>query len=90
MAQEFIRRFLMHVLPKGFVKIRYYGLLSNRHKKKKLKLIRLKMNRLEYVAKLAGLKMKDLLKTLFGIDLNCCPECGSTNYHVRNLCNLRN
>lgn len=32
---EFIRRFLMHVLPKGFVKIRHYGLLSCRNKKRK-------------------------------------------------------
>jgi hypothetical protein len=31
---EFIRRFLMHVLPKGFVKIRHYGLLANRNKKR--------------------------------------------------------
>jgi Putative transposase/Transposase zinc-binding domain len=32
-AEEFIRRFLQHVLPKGFVKVRYYGLLAaaNRH-----------------------------------------------------------
>jgi hypothetical protein len=32
-AQEFIRRFLQHVLPKGFVKVRYYGFFShgNRH-----------------------------------------------------------
>lgn len=30
-AQEFIRRFLLHVLPKGFVKIRHYGLLSPSH-----------------------------------------------------------
>jgi len=33
-AEEFIRRFLQHVLPKGFVKVRYYGLLApgNRHR----------------------------------------------------------
>ena len=37
---EFIRRFLMHVLPKGFVKIRHYGLLANRNKKTKLELCR--------------------------------------------------
>lgn len=36
---EFIRRFLMHVLPRGFQKIRYYGFLNNRYKKKNLKLI---------------------------------------------------
>ena len=33
-AEEFIRRFLLHVLPSGFFKIRYYGLLSSRNKKK--------------------------------------------------------
>jgi hypothetical protein len=35
-AEEFIRRFLLHILPDGFVKIRYYGLLSSRNKKSKL------------------------------------------------------
>ena len=37
-AVEFIRRFLMHVLPFKFVKIRYYGINANRNKKTKLKL----------------------------------------------------
>jgi hypothetical protein len=32
-AKEFIRRLLLHVLPEGFVRLRYYGLLSNRHRK---------------------------------------------------------
>jgi hypothetical protein len=35
-ASEFLRRFLLHVLPKRFVKIRQYGLLANRHRKRKL------------------------------------------------------
>lgn len=35
-AMEFIRRFLLHVLPSGFQKIRYYGFLSNRNQKTKL------------------------------------------------------
>jgi hypothetical protein len=35
-AHEFIRRFLMHVLPDGFVRIRYYGLLANCHRASKL------------------------------------------------------
>jgi len=35
-ADEFIRRFLLHVLPSGFHRIRYYGFLGNRHRKKKL------------------------------------------------------
>ena len=39
-AVEFIRRFLMHVLPMGFVKIRHYGLLSNRNKKEHISICR--------------------------------------------------
>lgn len=39
-AVEFMRRFLLHVLPKGFVRIRHYGLLSNRCRKDKLRLCR--------------------------------------------------
>ena len=39
-AVEFMRRFLLHVLPKGFVRIRHYGFLSNRSRKEKLLLCR--------------------------------------------------
>jgi hypothetical protein len=39
-AEEFLRRFVQHVLPRGFVKIRHYGLLANRHRKEKLALCR--------------------------------------------------
>jgi hypothetical protein len=35
-AEEFIRRFLMHVLPDGFQRIRYYGFLGNRYREQKL------------------------------------------------------
>jgi Putative transposase/Transposase zinc-binding domain len=37
---EFVRRFVMHVLPSGFVRIRHYGLLANRHRREKLALCR--------------------------------------------------
>jgi hypothetical protein len=36
-AAEFLRRFLVHVLPKGFMKIRHYGLLSSRHREERLR-----------------------------------------------------
>jgi Putative transposase len=39
-AREFVRRFLLHVLPPGFVRIRRYGLLSNRHRQGDLALCR--------------------------------------------------
>ena len=38
--QEFIRRFLLHVLPDGFQRIRHYGFLANRHRAAKLALCR--------------------------------------------------
>ena len=43
-GEEFIRRFLMHVLPDKFVKIKHYGLLTNRNKKTIIKLCRILMN----------------------------------------------
>jgi len=39
-ATEFIRRFMMHVLPRGFVRIRYYGFLANAHRDEQLRKIR--------------------------------------------------
>src|SRR4029077_4487466 len=39
-ALEFVRRLLLHVLPTGFVRIRHYGILSNRHRHEKLELCR--------------------------------------------------
>src|SRR5262249_30914875 len=39
-VSEFVRRFLLHVLPRGFVRIRYYGILSNRHRHQDLTLCR--------------------------------------------------
>jgi hypothetical protein len=35
-ASEFIHRFLLHVLPESFVRIRYYGLLTNRNRQRTL------------------------------------------------------
>ena len=43
-AVEFIRRFLLHVLPSGFVKIRHFGLLANRNRRRALALCRLHLN----------------------------------------------
>ena len=39
-AAEFVRRFLMHVLPRGFVRIRHYGLLANASRRGNLELCR--------------------------------------------------
>ena len=44
-AVEFIRRFLLHVLPSGFVKIRHFGLLANRNRRRALALCRIHLQR---------------------------------------------
>ena len=43
---EFIRRFLLHVLPTGFMRIRYYGFLANRHRAEKIELARILLSEL--------------------------------------------
>lgn len=74
-AVEFIRRFLIHVLPKGFMKIRHYGLLGNRNKTKKLLICkRLTHTPIQQKEKLPTLL---LLKKLIGRDVSTCPVCGT-------------
>jgi hypothetical protein len=73
-ASDFIRRFLLHVLPSRFVKIRHYGILSNRNRNIKLRLCqRLTFSKIRESQKLTTI---DLLFKLTGIDLRICPCCG--------------
>ena len=72
---EFIRRFLMHILPKGFVKIRYFGILANRNKKTKLILCRKLTHSPLFKPKFEGLKSIDILCILVGKDVTVCPAC---------------
>lgn len=72
-ASEFIRRFLLHVLPSRFVKIRHYGILSNRNRNSKLRLCqRLTLSKIRETQKLS---MVELLLKLTGLDLRVCPCC---------------
>jgi hypothetical protein len=77
---EFIRRFLMHILPKGFIKIRHYGILSNRSKKVKLKICRNIIKRNYAKPLLEGLTAAQIILKLFGVDIYKCPECASSNF----------
>ncbi len=74
--EEFICRFLMHVLPAGFQKIRYYGFLNNRMKSRNLKVIFRIQGGQRFRKRYAGLSMAELLKAVWNIDLSICPECG--------------
>ena len=80
--QEFIRRFLLHVLPSGFQKIRYYGFLNNRTKSKNLDLIAKLQNRRRMKARYAGLSMREFLRAAWNIDICLCPNCGMSSMHT--------
>jgi hypothetical protein len=74
-AEEFIRRFLRHVLPDGFMKIRHFGFLSNRNKKENVQRCRELLGDncppLERVKKTAV----ELMLELTGTDITRCPCC---------------
>ena len=77
-AEEFIRRFLLHVLPEGFKHIRSYGFLANRCRESKLATCR----RLLWVAAPVveepreGEDYRDRYERLTGASLRDCPLCG--------------
>lgn len=71
---EFIRRFLLHVLPDSFVKIRYYGILSHRNRATKLLQSKLLLGAAE-PQKADNATWQDLFHRLTGIDLRICPFC---------------
>ena len=75
-AEEFIRRFLLHALPPGFQRIRYFGLLANCHRAGKLQLCRQQL-----AAPTADLlpvpkDYRDFYAALTAKNLRLCPECG--------------
>lgn len=74
-AAEFIRRFLTHVVPQGFCRIRHFGFLGNRFKKERLQRCRTLLG--ENATMVAPLP-KDpvaLLLHLTGVDVTKCPRC---------------
>jgi len=73
--QEFTRRFLLHVRPDGFMRIRHFGFLANRSKKQTLAQCRrlLKLDRA--LPEIPKESAKDLLLRITGIDLSRCPSC---------------
>ena len=74
-GDEFIRRFLLHVLPKGFLKIRYFGFLSHKNKKQAIPLLRKLIDPdAEFPEKVKETILEMMLR-LTGTDISCCPEC---------------
>ena len=73
-ADEFIRRFLIHVLPEGFQRIRYYGFLGNRYRQRKLALCR-RLLGMQTVASPPAKDHRDRYEVLTGRSLRECPQC---------------
>ena len=73
-AVEFIRRFLLHSLPKRFVRIRHYGFLANRNRRTNLKVIRKLLKLPTQLAKTQA-SLEEMMLQLTGIDITICPCC---------------
>jgi hypothetical protein len=73
-ALEFLRRFLLHVLPKGFVRIRHYGLLANRTRKQKIARCRHLLAAPRPEEATPQTRREKLLE-LTGLDIGRCPAC---------------
>jgi Putative transposase/Transposase zinc-binding domain len=76
-ADEFIRRFLLHVLPEGFQRIRYYGFLCNRHREQKLARCRelLGMHMDSPSTRERSDDYRDRYEAVTGASLKECPVC---------------
>ena len=72
---EFIRRFLLHVLPDGFMRIRHFGFLANRSKKKDLGRCRELLGLCPELPKPSEKTTQQLMLELTGIDVTKCPLC---------------
>jgi len=81
-ADEFIRRFLLHVLPNGFMRIRHFGFLANRRKSKDLSRCRELLGLSAQVPEPSKKTNQDLMLELTGIDINKCPCCGKGTMRI--------
>jgi hypothetical protein len=82
-GEEFVRRFLIHVLPGGFHRIRYFGFLGNCHRAQKLTLCR-ELLRMVPAGAATGLPAdyRDRFEELTGRSLRECPHCHAGNMVV--------
>jgi hypothetical protein len=80
-ADEFLRRFLLHVIPRGFMRIRHFGLLANRTRRAALTRCRALLG--QPPTESGPLESAvELLQRLTGIDLARCPACGEGRMHL--------
>jgi hypothetical protein len=76
-ADEFIRRFLLHVLPSGFMRLRHYGFLANRHKARTLRRCRELLGQPSTPPPRSPQSVVQWMQEVTGVDLTQCPHCGA-------------
>ena len=74
-AGEFVRRFLLHVLPRGFTRLRHYGVLANRGRTRKLALCRALLEQPAPEPREPETAQAMMVR-LTGIDITVCRQCG--------------
>ena len=74
-AHEFIRRFLLHVLPAGFMRLRHFGFLANRSRKQKLDRCRVLLGLEQQPSSSPKKSARQLMLEVTGFDLARCPAC---------------
>lgn len=75
MKVEFIRRFLLHVLPKRFMRIRHYGFLSNRNKKRSVQICIKLLGQSDQLPEAVNESIEQVMLRLTGVDITRCPHC---------------
>lgn len=87
-AGEFISRFFRHILPNGFYKIRYYGLLASVNSVKKSAVFQL-IGKTTYLSSLEGLNGLEVMRVVTGKDLSYCPVCKQGRMHKESPASLK-
>lgn len=83
-VDEFLRRFLLHVVPSGFMRIRHFGLLANRTRRTTLTQCRALLGQPPPEDAPAE-SVVDLWHRLTGVDLTRCPVCGEGRMQITAL-----
>ncbi|MCH7915239.1 MAG: transposase [Deltaproteobacteria bacterium] len=73
-VEEFIHRFLLHVLPKGFMRVRHFGFLAN-HSNKPLSRCRQLLGLNPDPPAITKKSIQELMLELTGLDITRCPRC---------------
>ena len=83
-ADEFLRRFLLHIVPRGFMRLRHFGLLANRTRRGALTQSRVLVGQppTEDAQPESGAV---LLHRLMGVDLSRCPVCGEGRMQITTM-----